>query len=226
MYFGPNAGGLQERWFVTENNVAEFLGHVSQPPSSGPPEVEQCPLIEVLDVSEGQSLIRLKASDRGHFQPEPLTEHTQSPQNSSKLSADAENGPVQKSTDSLPARETMGRVGRGPGHCVVLDPPDPRLAVPEKPLTCQSNESEQDSTARQEAVSVTPAQPRRKEPAQTSEVKGVHSESTRSKPGLSGTPVAPVIKETNMQDGRVEYISHHATRCPITFQNSLLYELD
>uniref|UniRef100_A0A8D2JG53 Uncharacterized protein n=1 Tax=Varanus komodoensis TaxID=61221 RepID=A0A8D2JG53_VARKO len=57
LYFGPNVNALQERWFVTENNVDAFLLRTS---CSIQPEMECQPLLEVLDVSEGKSQIRLK----------------------------------------------------------------------------------------------------------------------------------------------------------------------
>ncbi|XP_009471030.1 PREDICTED: protein kintoun [Nipponia nippon] len=39
-------------------------------------------------------------------------------------------------------------------------------------------------------------------------------------------PVSPVLQEVNAQDGSVEIVRDHVTRCPVVFQNSLLYELD
>ncbi|XP_072843033.2 protein kintoun [Pogona vitticeps] len=227
--FGPNAESLQERWFVTENNVSKFLGHLPQPPSSGQPEMEQCPLIEVLDVSEGKSQIRLKARDHNSFPPdqaEPRREEREAHEKGSTLSADTENGPMQSGGSRRRARETMGSVGRGPDYCLALDPIGPSSAVPEKLQTCEANESGHSSTTGKDTVPSAQAQLNWKEPAQISQEEDVHSESTQSKQRLPSRPAPPVIKETNMQDGSVEYISHHATRSAVTLQNSLLYELD
>nr|XP_020634035.1 LOW QUALITY PROTEIN: protein kintoun [Pogona vitticeps] len=227
--FGPNAESLQERWFVTENNVAKFLGHLPRLPSSGQPEMEQCPLIEVLDVSEGKSQIRLKARDHNSFPPdqaEPRREEREAHEKGSTLSADAENGPMRSGGSRRGARETMGSVGRGPDHCLALDPIGPSSAVPEKLQTCEANESGHSSTTSKDTVPSAQAQLNWKEPAQISQEEDVHSESTQSKQRLPSRPAPPVIKETNMQDGSVEYISHHATRSAVTLQNSLLYELD
>jgi len=51
--------------------------------------------------------------------------------------------------------------------------------------------------------------------------------SARGDPRSSDSrPVSPVLQEVNTQDGSVRIIRDHVTRCPIAFQNSLLYELD
>lgn len=44
--------------------------------------------------------------------------------------------------------------------------------------------------------------------------------SVHNLPGLNN------IKETNMQDGSVQFINDHVTQCAFSFHNSLLYDLD
>ncbi|NXC46413.1 KTU protein, partial [Penelope pileata] len=58
--FGPDASALQERLFVSEENIDGFLDTVLCPSLSTQSEVETETLIEVLDVSEDLSRIRLK----------------------------------------------------------------------------------------------------------------------------------------------------------------------
>lgn len=46
------------------------------------------------------------------------------------------------------------------------------------------------------------------------------NETFHNLPGLDN------IKETNMQDGSVQFIKDHVTQCAFSFHNSLLYDLD
>ncbi|XP_009957886.1 PREDICTED: protein kintoun [Leptosomus discolor] len=47
-----------------------------------------------------------------------------------------------------------------------------------------------------------------------------------SRRGSASRAAAPLLREVNAQDGSVRVIGDHVTRCPVVFQNSLLYELD
>ncbi|KFO74575.1 Protein kintoun, partial [Cuculus canorus] len=59
--FGLDASSaLQERLFVSEENVDGFLDAVSCPSSCSQSALESQPLIEVLDVTEDRIQIRLK----------------------------------------------------------------------------------------------------------------------------------------------------------------------
>ncbi|NWS65870.1 KTU protein, partial [Crotophaga sulcirostris] len=59
--FGLDASSaLQERLFVSEENVDGFLGAVSCPSSCSQSALESQPLIEVLEVTEDRIQIRLK----------------------------------------------------------------------------------------------------------------------------------------------------------------------
>ncbi|XP_067319246.1 protein kintoun [Anolis sagrei] len=205
LHFGPNADTLQERWFVTENNVEEFLS--SLPSASSAVPKEEPPLIEVLDISEDKSQIRLKVKG-------PRAESGEGG-NGCKLSPDAEKGLVesQRASGSLATLATTGQVGKEPSH----DPSS--SAIP--------HESEVASLMSKRAPSAPQSQPSSERPTQA----GGEEEERRPKAaedkhrGEDSLPPA-VIKETNMQDGSVQYISQHATHCPITFHNALLYELD
>ncbi|XP_030338900.1 protein kintoun isoform X2 [Strigops habroptila] len=57
--FGLEASALQERWFVSEENIDGFLGTVSCPSFCSQSALESQPLIEVLDVTEDRIQIRL-----------------------------------------------------------------------------------------------------------------------------------------------------------------------
>ncbi|CAI5764891.1 Hypothetical predicted protein [Podarcis lilfordi] len=232
MYFGPNGDSLQERWFVTEDNVDEFLDSLSRMSRSSPSEMEHQPLIEVLDVSEGKSQIRLKPLEQNGFELGKMQEGATpkgedgEQENGSELSADAESCPAQ--TAPLTSMETMGQVGGGPGHCLELDPSNPSLASPGKQQIRECRESERAFARVEERATSTPqAQFDWEEPGQTRGGEGVHSESAQNNQGQGRSrPAPPVLKETDMRDGSVQYITSHTTHCAVAFQNALLYELD
>lgn len=53
------------------------------------------------------------------------------------------------------------------------------------------------------------------------------AEPARGTPRSSGSrPASPLLREVSTQDGSVQLTRDHTTRCAVTFQNSLLYELD
>uniref|UniRef100_A0A7M4FM19 Protein kintoun n=1 Tax=Crocodylus porosus TaxID=8502 RepID=A0A7M4FM19_CROPO len=58
--FGLNSHALQERLFVSEENVDEFLGSILSSSFSKQSALESQPLIEILNVTEDNSQIRLK----------------------------------------------------------------------------------------------------------------------------------------------------------------------
>ncbi|XP_061468608.1 protein kintoun isoform X2 [Rhineura floridana] len=234
LYFGSNADSLQERWFVTEDNVDAFLGSLPSMSCSSQSEMEHQPLIEVLDVSEGKSQIRLKAQEQNSFKRDKI-EGRVNPQredggqeNGSELSTDAESCPMQGETasHSLISMETMGQVGGGLGHCLELDPSDPNLARPEKVQIRGFHESELAFTTSKRATSTAHAELHCGDPAQTGGGEDARSESAQNNHDLGSRPAPPVLKETDMQNGSVQYIRHHTTHCVVTFENTLLYELD
>ncbi|NXF94764.1 KTU protein, partial [Eubucco bourcierii] len=59
-YFGPDVSTLQERLFVSEENIDGFLDTVLCPSSCSQPALESQPLIETLDFTEDRIQIRLK----------------------------------------------------------------------------------------------------------------------------------------------------------------------
>ncbi|NXA29493.1 KTU protein, partial [Ibidorhyncha struthersii] len=58
--FGLDASTLQERLFVSEENIDGFLGTALCPSFCSQSALESQPLIEVLDVTEDRIQIRLK----------------------------------------------------------------------------------------------------------------------------------------------------------------------
>ncbi|XP_054827644.1 protein kintoun [Eublepharis macularius] len=232
LYFGLNEDTLQEMWFVTEDNVAEFLGSLQRTSSPSQPEVEHQPLIEVLSISEGQSQIRLKAQELNSLELGKAEEKISPRREDSKHPCSAENRPLipgprgeharqtEKAADSLTAVETKERAGRGTHHCLELDPADSSSALPGKLQIMKSQESELAfPTDPTRAASTKQAQLHGGECART-------EEDECSDSAESSRLAAPVLKETDMRDGSTQFITHHTTQCAVTFQNPLLYELD
>ncbi|NXF23363.1 KTU protein, partial [Rhodinocichla rosea] len=58
--FGPEPSALQERLFVSEENVDGFLGTALCPSPCSQSALERQPLIEVLDVTEDRIQIRVE----------------------------------------------------------------------------------------------------------------------------------------------------------------------
>ncbi|XP_066480556.1 protein kintoun [Tiliqua scincoides] len=238
MRFGVDGGDSEERWFLTEDNVDGFLDSLAAASCSSQSTVEHQPLVEVLDVSEGKSQIRLKREEQLSFEPGETEEmanprKTDSNQESgSEHPMKADDSPLQTSraSGSLTAGETMGSPGWESGHCLELNPSGPEdedVFIPGKSLISKlSHESELACTSSKEATATTQAQLNGGEPAETGEGEEGHSQSAENHGGSEGRPVPPVLKETDMRDGSVQLVCQHTTHCPVTFQNSLLYELD
>ncbi|XP_063146643.1 protein kintoun [Candoia aspera] len=230
LYFGSNYDDLQERWFITENNVDKFVVSLTGMCCPSQSEREHQPLIEVLDVSEGKSQIRLKQVDEnGSFEPGRREKKEGSEQeHGSRLLTDAENCTIQTKSvsGSFVAMEPMGQVGKGSSHCMELDLGDPSGRIPGKLQINELRESELSFATGKKATSSVQAKLQEEPvPVPQGEEVDVHRESSQNKQELNRLPPT-VLKETNIQDGSVEYISCHRTQCAVTFENALLYELD
>lgn len=137
--------------FVSEENIDGFLRTVLCPSSCTQSDLEAQTLIEVLDVSEDRSQIRLKPreaagsehdetnqavsssggdvaakNNEDHLQPEPEPEHT--------AAATAEERPTesQRAATSFVTAETI-EVDGGSQHCLQQEPSDTGAALPGKP---------------------------------------------------------------------------------------------
>nr|XP_056708201.1 protein kintoun [Euleptes europaea] len=231
LYFGLNEDALQEKLFVTEDNVAGFLDSLQIPSCASQPETERQPLIEVLNVSEGNSRFRLKAQE--HNSPEagkteekvnPRTEDGEHPFSAEKHPlitdpAGEHTMQTKKAFNSLTAAETKEPAGWGQSHCLEPGPADSGSATPGKSQIMKFQESELAFTTELRATSTEQMRADGGEHAGT-------REDTCSDSCKSSSPAAPVLRETDMRDGSVQIISHHTTHCAVSFQNPLLYELD
>ncbi|KAM6335799.1 protein kintoun [Podargus strigoides] len=216
--FGLDASALQERLFVSEENVDGFLGTVLCPSVCSQSALETQPLIEVLDVTEDRIQIRLKPqeavgsegdgkeqllSSSGGDLPEKT--NSESPQSKAETNCPVAQSVEERApeTDTTSTAETIGKVGGSSHHCSQRELSDTGSAVP--------------GPARGE------------EPDLESAVRGSERASEKTTSFVvegEAVPGSQLLREVNAQDGSVRVLSDHVTHCPLAFQNALLYELD
>uniref|UniRef100_A0A8C3P7A5 Protein kintoun n=1 Tax=Chrysemys picta bellii TaxID=8478 RepID=A0A8C3P7A5_CHRPI len=234
MYFGLNSKALQERLFVSEENVDEFLDNVLCPSFLKQTTLESQPLIEVLDVTEVPSTplccssSQLEKENRNYFKTNIEANHT----------ADTTVGEHGTETDmtsgSFTTDKTIVVEDCSSGHCLQLEPIDTSLAISGKSqineprckcklelaFTTGKNATSSDCEKQELLHLEEQAKIRRDEEVMSSEP------AEENQHNLNCRPVSPIIKEINMQDGSVQMVRDHTTHCALIFQNSLLYELD
>ncbi|XP_014792252.1 PREDICTED: protein kintoun [Calidris pugnax] len=215
--FGLDASALQERLFVSEENVDGFLGTVLCPSFCSQSAPESQPLIEVLDVTEDRIQIRLKpqeaapsGGDGGEETPgssgEDLAEKTNGdhPQMKAETNgavadtAEREHATETNKTSTSSATAQTIQVGCSSHHCSQPEPSDAASAIP--------GEGRGEELDSESAVAA--------------------GEGGEGPGGDEGRAASPVLREVNSRDGSVRIVRDHVTRCPLAFQSSLLYELD
>uniref|UniRef100_A0A6G1S3D0 Dynein axonemal assembly factor 2 n=1 Tax=Hypotaenidia okinawae TaxID=2861861 RepID=A0A6G1S3D0_9GRUI len=233
--FGLDASVLQERLFVSEENLDRFLGTVLCPSLCSQSAPKSQPLIEVLDVTEDRIQIRLKpqeaiGSERaGREQTlsssgENLLEKTTSDCSQTKTETNqAAADTVEHATDTstTSTAETIGKVGCSSHHCLQNEPPDASSAIPGESRR-KEPDLESAVTVGDEAVDSEKQAGLLLEGQEKGEGDGARGNGL----SLDNGAASPLLQEVNVQDGSVKIIRDHVTCCPVTFQNSLLYELD
>lgn len=225
-YCGLNNDSLEERLFIDEENVNEFLEEVIHSPLKQARSLAP-PLIEVLQVTDEQIQIHaklqecsdpdgLQGKEKGVKEECPLSEK-ESTDHSTTSTADWDSSVA---VEALKIN-TRGAVGL-PHSC-----PDVPHVPSGKPL---QPEAKMDPELITESSTTYSAEEKEniKEPVITKEKKigGDHLSSLLHKTVVQNIPDFDTIKETNMQDGSVQIIRDHTTHCAFNFQNSLLYDLD
>ncbi|KAM6131170.1 LOW QUALITY PROTEIN: protein kintoun [Pterocles gutturalis] len=245
--FGLDASALQERLFVSEENVDGFLGTVLCPSFCSQSALESQPLIEVLDVTEDRIDISLKPqeavcserdgkeqalSSSGGDLAENNGEYPQRKAETNPPAADTAEGECATETNKTSPSETAETIGKGgcsSHHCLQHEPSDTSSAIP--------GESRRTEPDLESAVIVGEMAVADSEIKQALLLEGqakaegdgaaapAGSEQGNQR-GLDSRPASPVLQEVNTQDGSVQIVRDHVTHCSVAFQNSLLYELD
>ncbi|KAM9292045.1 protein kintoun [Morus bassanus] len=247
--FGLDASALQERLFVSEENVDGFLGTVLCPSFCSQSALESQPLIEVLDVTEDRIQIRLKpqeavhsecdgkeetlSSSGGDFAEKTNSGYPPTKAETNRTAADTVEDratETKKTSRSFATAETIGKVGCSSHHCLQHEPSDTSSAIPgesrrkepdlESAVTVGETAVATDSEKQAGLLLEGQAKAEGDEAAASAGWAQGSQRSSRSR------PASPVLQEVNTQDGSVQIVRDHVTHCPVTFQNSLLYELD
>ncbi|XP_063255820.1 protein kintoun [Prinia subflava] len=207
--FGLEPSALQERLFVSEENVDGFLGTALCPSPCSQSALERQPLIEVLDVSEDRIQIRLEPQERDG-------EGTLGSSGRALAGKPDSNYPETKAETKCPAAGTMGKAGAGSHHCLQREPPATSSAIPGGSAR---EEPDLESAAAAGAAAPGPGSGK-------GDGDGDGDGDGEAAPGPGSGKGSPVLRELNPADGSERILRDHRTRCPVAFQNPLLYELD
>ncbi|KAM6273513.1 protein kintoun [Porphyrio hochstetteri] len=233
--FGLDSSVLQERLFVSEENLDGFLGTVLCPSLCSQSAPGSQPLIEVLDVAEDRIQIRLQpqevigserageeqtlSSSGGNLLEKTTSNCSQTKAETNRAAADT----VERATDTstTPTAETIGKGGCSSPHCLQSEPPDASSAIPGDSRR-KEPDLESAVTVGDEALDSEKQAGLLLEGQEKGEGDGAQGNGLSS----GSRAASPLLQEVNVQDGSVRIIRDHVTCCPVTFQNSLLYELD
>ncbi|KAM3670091.1 LOW QUALITY PROTEIN: protein kintoun [Ammospiza maritima maritima] len=219
--FGPEPSALQERLFVSEENVDGFLGPALCPSPCSQSALERQPLIEVLDVTEDRIQIRVEPQERDGQGTLGSSEGALAGQTDS-------NSPETKAETKCPAAEG-GAAGPGAGtmgtaagcaspHCSQPEPPASSSAVPGGSAGTQPD---LESAAAAGGTATAPGTT-----AGELQGGGAGAGAGAGCPILGDWAGSPILKEVNPQDGSERILRDHRTHCPVQFHSSLLYQLD
>ncbi|XP_063553907.1 protein kintoun isoform X2 [Gorilla gorilla gorilla] len=226
-YYGVNNDSLEERLFVNEENVNEFLEEVLSSPFKQSMSLTP-PLIEVLQVTDNKIQINAKlqecsnsdqlqgkqerVNEESHLTEKEYIEHC----NTSTTDSDSSIAVKALQIDSFGLVTCFQQESLDVSQMILgkSQQPESKMQsefIKEKSPTCSNEEKDNlnESVITEEK-----------------ETDGDHLSSLLNKTTVHNIPGFDSIKETNMQDGSVQVIKDHVTNCAFSFQNSLLYDLD
>ncbi|KAK1345467.1 hypothetical protein QTO34_007924 [Cnephaeus nilssonii] len=213
-YYGLNNDSLEERLFVNEENVNEFLDEVLSSPFQQTIPLTS-PLIEVLQVTDSKIQIHTKLqecsnSEQLHEKEEKVNEGSHPTKKNiehpttSTTASDSSIAVKVREIDSCGSAEYLQQESLDVSQMLFGKSQRPELKI------------EPEFVKEKVAVYSSEEKDNLKEPVMTKE----EELTVQNIPGFDN------IKETNMQDGSVQIIKDHVTHCAFSFQNSLLYDLD
>ncbi|KAL6041609.1 hypothetical protein STEG23_034740 [Scotinomys teguina] len=226
-YCGLNSDSLEERLFLEEENVDEFLEEVLRSPLTRARSLAP-PLVEVVQVTDEKIQIHAKLQECSNLDGLPGKEKGVSEGCPPSEKGNTERFPTSTAdSDSSAAAEALKTktcgAAVGPQH---ICPDVPHMLSGEG----QQLEAKMDPEFIKENNATHPAEEKenKAEPVVTKEkeLDGDHLSPSLNKTVVQNTPDFNSIEETSMQDGSVQIIKDHTTHCKFSFQNSLLYDLD
>ncbi|XP_076982949.1 protein kintoun [Tamandua tetradactyla] len=233
-YYGLNKDSLEEKLFVNEENVNEFVDEVLSPPFRQTSPLTP-PLIEVLQVTDNKIQIHAKMQDSNYAK---LHEKEERINERSHLNEKENREHLTTTTTDIVQAHAMGSAGLSDSSVI-------RETDSCSPVACL----QQGSLDVSQVLFEKSQQPKSQvKPEFIKEESGVYSneekqnlkEPVKTEETELDDPLSPLlnktevhnlsafegIKETSMQDGSVQIINDHVTHCAFSFQNSLLYDLD
>uniref|UniRef100_A0A8C8WNR0 Protein kintoun n=2 Tax=Panthera leo TaxID=9689 RepID=A0A8C8WNR0_PANLE len=225
-YYGLNKDSLEEKLFVNEENVNEVLEEVLSSPFKQTMSLTP-PLIEVLQVTDSKIQIHAKLQECSNS--EQLHEKEEKVNEGSPVT-EKENieHPTASTTDSdsSVAVKVLETDGCGSVVCLQQESLDVSHMLFGKSQQPESK-MEPEFIKEKSPVYSNEEKDNLKEPVITEE-KELHGDhqSLLNETTVHNLPGLDNIKETNMQDGSVQFIKDHVTQCAFSFHNSLLYDLD
>ncbi|XP_041314485.1 protein kintoun [Pyrgilauda ruficollis] len=229
--FGPEPSALQERLFVSEENVDGFLGTAFCPSPCSQSALESQPLIEVLDVTEDRIQIRVEPRERDGQGALGSSggAHSKHPETKAETKRPAAEGGAAGSSPA-PTAATIGKAGCASPHCLQHEPPATSPAIAGG---AGRTEPDLESAA---AAGDTAPEPGWGEAGELQgrgdggdggeQGDGDGDGEQEAAPGLGSRAGSPVLREVNPKDGSVRILRDHRARCPALFHSPLLYELD
>ncbi|XP_066197690.1 protein kintoun isoform X1 [Saccopteryx leptura] len=214
-YYGLNNDSLEERLFVSEENVNEFLEEVLS--SSFQQTISRTPpLIEVLQVSDSKIQIHAKLHECSNS--EQFHEKEEVVNGGSHLTENENiEHPTTSTTDSDSSIAVTGLEIDSSGSAEYLQQESLDVSqVLFGKSQCSESKMEPEFIKEKGSDYSNEEKDNLNEPVMTEG----NELTDHNIPGLNN------IKETNLQDGSIQIIEDHVTHCAFSFQNSLLYDLD
>lgn len=210
-YYGLNNDSLEERLFVNEENVNEFLKEVLSTPFQQTTPLTS-PLIEVLQVTDSKIQIHTKLqecsnSEQLHEKEEKVNEGSHPTKKYIEhptTSTTASDSSIVREIDSCGSVEYLQQESLDVSQMLFGKSQQPKLKI------------EPEFVKEKGAVYSSEEKDNLKQSVMTKE----EELTVRNIPDFDN------IQETNMEDGSVQIIKDHVTYCAFSFQNSLLYDLD
>ncbi|KAM9294305.1 protein kintoun [Gastrophryne carolinensis] len=196
LYFGVDSNSLQERRFINEDNVAEFLESGLRPSTIPWSTLEDEPLINVLEMNPDRARIRL---NKPEAREERYLAHREQYIDLSKVKKKI-------SYDDTGAELPL------------QDSPAPEQPTSRVPPPAVSNQHK-DSSAEDEGLLF-------KDIATSNLDEDDLPDSTRESSAPHACQPSPALREVDAKDGGVTVTSDHKTQCAFRFDNALLYDLD
>ncbi|OCT68331.1 hypothetical protein XELAEV_18039630mg [Xenopus laevis] len=232
LYFGVSGQPLQERRFVSEDNINEVLACSIPLSQVSPSTQEHQPLIEVLEMTDERTHIRINKPKTECVVSAEHKEHcTDHSEHERDVGVERSNIAVGDTTEHYsnqvsPCRENTE---------LDRDHTSERYEEPESTSCTGESTSDQqqkdsnlvfpgDSSAENKMACLKSSEQTTQESDLAEDDmpdRSDHTQNFDSRPASSS-----VLKEIGKKDGSVQVIRDHTTQCPFQFQNSLLFDLD